>query len=76
MSEKQEVTTKTIGFSFSVSIEQEVRIDTGAKYPDKTVVKAALSGHADSYDEAVANLKTASQAVKEQIKELGEKKEG
>jgi hypothetical protein len=59
MSEKQTVETKKIGFSFSVSIEKELRTETGAKYPDKTLIKGSIEGNADTYDEAVALMKKA-----------------
>ena len=52
----QEILNKTIGFSFRIVVEREVRTATDAKYPDKTVIKADLGGHADTYDEARANL--------------------
>ena len=64
------VTEQTIGFSFHVTIERESRTETGAKYPDKTVVKASLGGHADTLDEAKARLKDAVKMVREQLKEM------
>lgn len=67
--EIQDITQKTVGYSFSISIEQEKRVESGTKYPDKTVTKASLGGHAETYDEAVASLKKAAEAVKEQLKE-------
>ena len=59
MSTKQELESKRIGFAFSFSIEKELRVETGAKYPDKTLIKGSLEGNADTYDEAVALLNKA-----------------
>lgn len=67
--EKQEVTQKTVGYSFHISIETEKRVDSGTKYPDKTVAKASLAGHAETYEDAVASLKKATEAVREQLRE-------
>ncbi|MBA7595187.1 hypothetical protein ES703_02146 [subsurface metagenome] len=72
MSEEQSVTHKTVGFSFNVSIEREVRVETGAKYPDKTVVKASMGGNAETMAEATDNLKKATELVREQTKEVKE----
>lgn len=69
-SQIQEITQKTVGFSFHISIETEKRIETGAKYPDKVVTKASLGGHSDTYEGAVANLKKASEEIRKQIKEV------
>lgn len=52
----QEITNKTVGFNFRIVVEREVRVDSGTKYPDKTVTKAELGGHADTYKQARANL--------------------
>lgn len=75
--ELKAITQKTIGFGFSVSIERELRTETSAKYPDKTVVKASLSGHSETYEEASSMLGEATKAVKEKIEQLekGEKTE-
>ncbi len=56
MGESTVVSNRNVGYSFSLSIEKEVRIETGAKYPDKEVVHVRLSGNADSFDEAVKQL--------------------
>lgn len=68
--EVQAVTTKAIGYSFNVSIEREIRTETESKYPDKTVVKASLGGHADTFDAATSLLEGAAKTVKEQIEKL------
>jgi len=65
MSVKQEVETKRIGFGFSLSIEKEIRTETTAKYPDKTVLKAGLEGNADTFDEAVELLNRAKEEILE-----------
>ena len=59
----QEIVNKTVGFSFRLVIEREVRVDSGTKYPDKTVIKAELGGHADTYDEACTNLTHAREEI-------------
>jgi len=70
MSEEKSVTQKSIGFSFYVSIEREIREETGAKYPDKTVVKASLGGNADTMEEVTENLKNATELVRKQTQEV------
>lgn len=70
MSEKKEVTQQAIGFSFNVQVEREIRTDTGAKYPDKTTVKAGLSGHAATFEDASQLLENATQAVLDKISKL------
>lgn len=69
-SETQEITSKTVGYSFHVSIEKELRIVTGAKYPDKIVVKASVGGHEETFAEAVGSLKEATETVKTQLEAL------
>lgn len=67
MSEKQEVTQKTVGFSWKISVEAEKRIDTGGKYPDKTVTKMSLGGHEDTHIIAEQALQRASGQIKKEI---------
>ena len=68
MSEKTEVTQKTVGCRWHYHIEVEHREETGAKYPDKTVVKAGFSGHEDEYEDAVAMIVLAREKAKELVK--------
>lgn len=68
--ELQSITTKAIGYSFNVSIEREIRADTGTRYPDKTVVKVSLGGHADTFDGATDLLDRVTHEVKEKIAKL------
>lgn len=70
MSETKSITQKAIGFSFSVSIEREVRNATSAKYPDKTIIKASLGGHAETMDDATEHLKKATELVRKQTQEV------
>jgi|GEM_PF-3799821 len=63
MSETQEITQKTVGFSFHITIEKEKRVETGAKYPDKLITKASLGGHTETFGEAVQTLKRATLEV-------------
>ena len=67
MSENQTVTHKNVGYSFSLQIEKESRIENVAKYPDKLIVKASLSGYESTWPKVVAKLKDATQKVKNQI---------
>ena len=64
MVETEQVTQKTIGYSWSISVKKEHREETGAKYPDKTVSKAGFSGHTDTYEEAVVELKEAKKELR------------
>jgi len=61
---QQEITQKTVGYSWHISLETEHREETGAKYPDKTVSKTSLGGHADSYEDAVEQLRLAKAELK------------
>ena len=61
----QEIMNKTVGFSFRLVVEVERRIDSGTKYPDKVVQKAELGGHADSFEQACANLTEAQKQIAE-----------
>jgi len=63
VSERTEVINKTVGFSFYVKVEREIRTETGAKYPDKALVTANLGGNADSFEEATKRLKEARAAI-------------
>lgn len=56
MSEKQDVVTRRVGFGFSITVEKELREETGAKYPDKTVVKASIEGNADTFESNIELL--------------------
>jgi len=56
MSEESTVVNRHVGYSFSLSVEQETRVETGAKYPDKRGVSARLSGNSDTFEKAVEEL--------------------
>lgn len=64
MAETETITQKTIGYSWSISVEKEHREETGAKYPDKTVTKASFSGHTDTYEEAVKEVNEAKKELR------------
>jgi len=49
MTERSEIVNKTAGYSFHIKIEREIRTETGAKYPDKSVVSASLSGNDEAF---------------------------
>ena len=67
MSEKTEVTNRYVGFHFDIKIEKEIRTETGAKYPDKSVYVASLSGNAETFMEAVAQLHFARKELEEAL---------
>jgi len=69
LSEETIVTNKHVGYSFSVSIEKETREKTDAKYPDKTVVSARISGNEESFEAVQKRLDAAKKEIK---KVLGE----
>ena len=65
--EVKSITQQQIGFGYSIYIEKELRSETGAKYPDKTVIKAELSGHADTPEQASTLLDLARQTIQKQL---------
>lgn len=69
MTEEKEVTTKTVGYSFSITIERETRTATTAKYPDKQIIKATVGGHGATLDDVTKQLEAATEVVKKQVKE-------
>lgn len=75
MSEETTVTNKHVGYSFSLSVEKEIRVETGAKYPDKQIVSARVGGNTESFDDAVEQLKKARQKIDEVLKNKEKTKE-
>jgi hypothetical protein len=73
LSEKQEITSKTVGFSWHVSVEVEHRevASGGIRYPDKTVTKMSLGGHADDYEAATIGLEEGALKIREEMKKHG-----
>ncbi len=69
MSVKQEIESKRVGYAFSISVEKELRTESVAKYPDKTIIKASLEGNTDTYDQAVDLLKKSKTDILAQVKE-------
>lgn len=65
MAEKTEVVNRTEGYSFHITVEREIRTETGAKYPDKSVVTASLGGNAPSFEVAIEQAKKAREAIEE-----------
>lgn len=59
MTEKTRIEETKIGYVFHISIEQEVRKNSMAKYPDKLVVKAMLEGNEKTFEETVKRLSEA-----------------
>ncbi len=75
MTERSEIVNKTAGYSFHIKIEKEVRTETGAKYPDKSVVSATLSGNDESFDAVVQHVKEAKKTIDEVLSGKTEKEE-
>jgi hypothetical protein len=70
MSEKTVTESREVGYRWLVSIDKELRTETGAKYPDKTEIHATLEGHEQDADTAVKNLENAKKVLKDLTKEL------
>ena len=71
MGEQTEVTHRSTGYSFNISIEREERITTGAKYPDRNVTTVKVGGHADTFKDCMSQLSQAKQEV-EKLLEVSE----
>ena len=65
--EVSQIWTTQTGYSFKIEIEKEIRTETGAKYPDKTVMKAYITGNTEDLAETVAAIE---KAKKELLKQL------
>jgi len=52
MEEKTVVENRNVGNRWFISLEKELREETGAKYPDKTVVHVSLEGYEVDYETA------------------------
>lgn len=63
MTEKTEITNRTAGYNFHVKIEREVRTQTEAKYPDKSVVSATLSGNDDAFETMIEHAEKAKTTI-------------
>ena len=59
MMETSQVWTTQTGYSFKIEIEKEIRTETGAKYPDKTVMKAYITGNEATLDNVAVALAAA-----------------
>jgi len=69
MSEETKITNMAVGYHFDIKIEREIRTETGAKYPDKSVVTASLSGNAPTFDAVIEQAKKAREAIEELLVE-------
>jgi hypothetical protein len=69
--EKTVVENRSVGNRWFISLEKELREETGAKYPDKTVIHVSLEGYEDDYEAARLSLEQA----KLQLEKLIEKQE-
>ena len=74
---RDEVIHSEVGYSFHVGIEEEIRVETGAKYPNKKIVKASISGHVDNMGLIGVALSSAREKVQKEIGVMkGDKVEG
>ena len=68
MSETSRIVQTEIGYTWHVSIDREIRKPTEAKCPDKTVIKASLTGHEMKYGEALTSLNHAKRELEKLTK--------
>ena len=54
--ETSQIWTTQTGYSFKIEIEKDIRTETGAKYPDKTVMKAYITGNENTLEDTVKAL--------------------
>lgn len=68
LQESKSITQQSIGFSYSFSIEKEVR-KQGAdlKYTDKIILRSDFSGHAATEEEAIVGLNKSRKLVLSEI---------
>jgi hypothetical protein len=69
LSEKTAFTSQEIGYRWHITIDKELRIETGAKYPDKTTIHASLEGHEDTVAQASAAINAAKKTLESLTKE-------
>ena len=65
--EVSQIWTTQTGYSFKIEIEKEIRTETGAKYPDKTVMKAYITGNENTLAETVEALAAAKVLLMNQL---------
>jgi len=69
VTEKTEIVNRAEGYGFHITVEREIRTETGAKYPDKSVVTATLSGNDPSFEATTEHIKKAREAIEELLAE-------
>ena len=57
--EKTIIENRNVGSRWFISLEKELREETGAKYPDKTIIHVSLEGFELDYDGAMQSLSKA-----------------
>ncbi len=66
MSEKTEIISKSVGFSWKYSVESEVRkAGADSKYSDKDMISVSVGGNCDSFDEMFTQLNEAKAKIRE-----------
>ncbi len=69
MSEKTVVENRNVGARWFISVEKELRSETGAKYPDKTVIHASLEGNTETAEAAKQSLQDARAHLQKMLEE-------
>lgn len=65
MDEQKEITHKSIGYSFSITVEYEERKPKeGSKYDDKIITKYTINGNVDTFNDAIKQLSNARAEIK------------
>jgi hypothetical protein len=75
MSERSVVENRNVGARWFISLEKELREETGAKYPDKTVVHCSLEGFEADYESARRSLLDAKVELEKLVAEAEKRKE-
>jgi hypothetical protein len=68
MTEKSTVENRDVGHRWHISMEKELRIETGAKFPDKTVVSVSLEGNKISFEACKAQVENARQVIADKLR--------
>lgn len=74
MSERSVVENRNVGARWFISLEKELREETGAKYPDKTVIHCSLEGFEADYESARCSLENAKLQLEKLIVEAEKRK--
>jgi len=67
MSERTIVEQRDVGYKWSMTIEREIRIPSGLKWPDKSVIHVTLQGNELSFESCKVQLENARQVIEDKI---------